>query len=170
MSFSEIKLGYMEFHYYYMRHETHETCTNRLGLGWGWVGWDEFWFQALGFGWFWVWVQISTSACWHTHSISSPEGLLLVFSQVLYIHLLNSTLTQLRIFFLFGTWPFTMCNYIIHTSAVFTIKNEIKNSDIAPSHDLLHSSRGVIRLSVYDVCKLLPCVSQGQSQSWLSYM
>ena len=39
MSFSEIKLGYMEFHYYYMRHE---TCTNRLGLGWGWVRmcWD----------------------------------------------------------------------------------------------------------------------------------
>src|SRR5260370_5492617 len=46
MSFSEIKLRYMEFHYYYMRHE---TCTNRCDtmstsiiLCWGWVRmcWD----------------------------------------------------------------------------------------------------------------------------------
>src|SRR5260370_9060886 len=120
MSFSEIKLGYMEFHYYYMRHE---TCTNRLGLGWGWVGmyWD-----GMGFG-FGRWVSadfgfgFELALALADAPIASPR-----LRDYFWFSLRSCIFTfsiQHRLnlaFFLFGTSPFTTCNYIIQISAVFT--------------------------------------------------
>ncbi len=140
MSFSEIKLGYMEFHYYYMRHE---TCTNRLGLGWGWVGmcWD-----GMGFG-FRHWVSADFGFGFELvlaladMPIASPH-----LRDYFWFSLRSCIFTfsiqhQLNLGF-FSFWHMTLHNVQLYypNFSCFFNREQKKNSDIAPSHDLLHSS------------------------------
>src|SRR5260370_14221393 len=143
MSFSEIKLGYMEFHYYYMRHE---TCTNRLGLGWGWVKmcWD-----GIGFG-FGCWVLVDfgfgfkLALALADMPVASPHPRDYFWFSLRSCIFTFSIQHRLNLGF-FSFWHMTLhtiCNYIIQTSAV--LQSGTKTNLILLHHKTFHTPTSLL--------------------------